>query len=115
MGFFVRVVAMEKAVLVLAFVGKLRRHFLLLVVAMVLVLLLSSFASPLSDEGVCARLSPLRHPFLLILFPLLSPKRKTRVSLAFVHMGVCEDHVWLCWRVKNASLVVFMSFPREME
>ncbi|KAH1233825.1 LRR receptor-like serine/threonine-protein kinase ERL1 [Glycine max] len=42
---------MEKAVLVLAFVGKLRRHFLLLVVAMVLVLLLSSFASPLSDEG----------------------------------------------------------------
>ncbi|RZB65267.1 hypothetical protein D0Y65_041353 [Glycine soja] len=49
-SFFVRVVAMEEAVLVLAFVGKLRRHLLLLVVAMVLVLLVSSFASPLSDE-----------------------------------------------------------------
>ncbi|KAG4925174.1 hypothetical protein JHK87_050714 [Glycine soja] len=54
-SFFVHVVAMEEAVLVLAFVGKLRRHLLLLVVAMVLVLLVSSFASPLSDEGVCAR------------------------------------------------------------
>ncbi|KAL2578011.1 hypothetical protein AAZV13_16G172500 [Glycine max] len=41
---------MEVALL-LAFVGKLRRHFLLLVVGMVLVLFLSPFVSPLGDEG----------------------------------------------------------------
>ena len=71
---------MEVALL-LAFVGKLRRHFLLLVVGMVLVLFLSPFVSPLGDEGVCARTLTLRHPFMFIVFPLHPPLRKQEFLL----------------------------------
>ena len=77
-SFFVRVVAMEEAVLVLAFVGKLRRHLLLLVVAMVLVLLVSSFASPLSDEGVCARTLTFETPVFAHFVSFAFPKEKNK-------------------------------------